>query len=195
MKIAPIKILAIDPGINHTGWSIGSFDPSSNMLSIPMYGEIQAHNLAKKELRKEFREYGSLVSLSLYAREFDALFDHYTPIYVASEDAFYNPRTPNAFLSLKLCIHTIQRLLYLRGMRLYLIPPTVAKQAVWGKGTANKLAIQESIQNLPDLTIRATKQHPIEEMQEHEADSIAIMYAFTKNILPDLLIQEEKHKK
>ena len=98
-------------------------------------------------------------------------------------------------MSLKLCIHTIQRLLYLRGMRLYLIPPTVAKQAVWGKGTANKLAIQESIQELPDLTIRATKQHPIEEMQEHEADSIAIMYAFTKNILPDLLIQEEKHKK
>ena len=65
MKIAPIKILAIDPGINHTGWSIGSFDPSSNMLSVPTYGEIQAHNLAKKELRKEFREYAELIITDL----------------------------------------------------------------------------------------------------------------------------------
>ena len=195
MKIAPIKILGIDPGINHTGWSIGSFDPVSNTIAVPIYGEIQAHNIAKKEARREFKTYGSLVSLNFYKREFDLLIDHYKPDFVASEDAFYNPRCPNAFLSLKLCIHTIQRLLFERMMRLYLIAPTVAKQAVWGKGTANKLAIQESIQNLPDLKIRDTKQHPITEMQEHEADSIAIMYAFVKNILPDIILQEEKQKK
>lgn len=195
MKLAPIKILAFDPGINHTGWSLGSFDPVSFLLTVPFYGEIQAHNIAKKEARKEFKSYGSLVSLNFYKREIDLLMDHYRPDYVASEDAFYNPRCPNAYLSLKLCIHTIQRLLFERMMRLYLVAPTVAKQAVHGKGTANKLAIQESIQTLPDLKIRDTKQHPIEEMQEHEADSIAIMYAFVKNFLPDILLQEERHKK
>ena len=195
MKASSLRILGIDPGINHTGWSVGSFDSVSDKLSVSMFDEIQAHNLAKKELKKDFREYGSLVSLTLYEREFEALLDHYDPDYVASEDAFYNPRTPNAYLSLKLCIHTIQRVLYRRSKRLYLIAPTVAKQAVWGKGTANKLAIQESIQTLPDITIRSTKLRPIDEMEEHEADSIAIMYAFTKVVLPDLLMQEKKKEK
>lgn len=192
MKTSPIKILGIDPGINNTGWNISVFNPNNGKLIVSTYGKFQANMLAKKEMRQENKVYGNIVSLFLYEREIKSIFDSFQPDYVASEDAFYNPRTPNAYLSLKLCINAIQRVLFTYSKVLYRIPPTVAKQAVWGNGSANKAAVQDSIQRLDDLIIKSTKQNPIEKMVEHEADSIAVSYAFTKTVLPDLLLQKTK---
>lgn len=191
MKTDTIKILGIDPGINHTGWNIGLYDVATGHLTISTYGTIEANTLAKKEMRQDAKIFGNVVSLDVYEREFHHICEEHNPDYIASEDAFYNPRTPNAYLSLKLCIHAIQRLLYHQYRKtLYRIPPTVAKQAVRGNGMANKLAVQESILALPDLTVKSTKQHPVERMVEHEADSIAITYTFCKLTLPDLLMQK-----
>lgn len=190
MKDTTIRILGIDPGINNTGWNISQFNTENEITTVLHFDRIQANALAKKEKKQDFKDYGNIVSLELYEREINSIIEKYRPSYVACEDAFYNPRTPNAFLSLKLCIYSIKRVLHTHGQILFLIPPTIAKQAVWGSGTANKLAVQESIFNLKDLVIKDSKTNPIDKMVEHEADSIAISYAFIKNILPDLLLQK-----
>ena len=190
MPTTTIKILSIDPGIHHTGWSISSTDATLQKLTVSTWGEIQASDIAKREFKSDVKLYGSLISLFCYEAEIQSLMEKYTPDFVVSEDAFYNPRMPNAFLSLKLCINAIQRILFKHHRKLYTIPPTVAKQAVYGKGTANKSAVQESIQILDDLVIKTTKAHPISSMVEHEADSIAIGYAFFKLTLPELVMQQ-----
>ena len=186
-----IKILGIDPGINFTGWSIGLYNPSNNSTRVTIYGTIRAKDLASKEMKQDSITYGNVVSLHLYEREFRTLLCKYKPDYVACEDAFMH-KFPNAFVSLKLCIATIQRLLFTEYHKLlYLIAPRVAKQVVFGNGSASKEAVQEGLLKLPDLTIDSTKQRPIKNIVEHEADSIAIMYSFIKTVLPDVLMQSK----
>lgn len=187
-----VKILGIDPGINHTGWALGVHRLDTQSTTIQNYGLIEAAALARKESKEQVKTFGNVFSLYLYEREMRALLKTVNPDYVACEDAFMH-KFPQAFVSLKLCISVIQRVLYEDyGKILHLIPPMVAKLAVWGNGMAKKEAVQEGIRRLEDLTIKHTKQRPAESMVEHEADSIAILYTFVKNLLPDLTMQAKK---
>ena len=185
-----VKIMGIDPGLNSTGINISSYDISTGILTVNTFMLIQANNIAKKELKEDSKVYGNIVSLDVYEREIDAILSKYMPDYICCEDAFYNPKMPNAFLSLKLCITTIRRLLYHKYNKLlYTIAPKAAKQCV-ATGTANKLAVQDAIRNLPDLIIKSTKKHNVDNMSSHEADATAISYAFVKLYLPDLILQK-----
>ena len=190
-----IRVLGIDPGLTNTGYNITAYDPVERKSIVVARGIINATTIAKKR-RQEYKDFGNIISLFVYEKEIQELMDEYKPDYVACEDAFYNPRTPNAFLSLKLCITSIRRVLYsLYNKQLYLISPCSAKLAVYGKGGANKEAVQESILHLDNLHIKNTKQNPINKMVEHEADSIAISYAFISFVLPDILMQDNNTKK
>lgn len=182
-----IKILGIDPGVNHTGYSIGLFDPKTDTLNIKEYGVFSASTIAKKNFKQDFKTYGNIISLTVYEQEFEKILDSHHPDYVVSESAFFNPRMPNAFLSLSLCINTIRTILYRRQQILYTVAPKEAKQTV-STATANKAAVQESIHHLKDLSIKHTRSKPQEKMVEHEADSIAIMYTFCKNTLRAILM-------
>lgn len=191
MKNQSYKILSIDPGQTTLGFAVSTFTPASGSFHVNHFNMIESIKLAKKEMKDDYKQFGNLISLSMLEREFRRLMDNYKPDFVCSEDAFYSPRTPNAFISLKLCIHTMGRVLYdTYKQHLYLIAPKLAKQTV-SKGTADKLAVQNAILSIPSLTIKDTKLKPITCMTEHEADSIAIGYTFCKVILPDLLFNSK----
>ena len=98
---------------------------------------------------------------------------------------------PNAFISLRLCINVIQRVLYEHQKILHLVAPKEAKKAI-GSGKADKVTVQNSIRNLSDLKLKDSKLRPLDKMVEHEADSIAIGYAFIKHILPDIYLSGQK---
>lgn len=186
-----ITILGIDPGIHNCGIAYNKYDPKTGVMTVADYFTIHAAELAKKENKRVFKDYGTVFSLLLLEREMKAILTKYNPDYVASEDAFYSPRTPNAFVSLKFCINSIQRVLFQDfNKKLFKIPPKLAKAAV-SHGTADKVAVQTSIRNLPDIKLKDTKCRPLDEMVEHEADAIAIAYAFTKNILPNILLAQK----
>ena len=185
-----IKIMGIDPGLNSTGISIGHYDIDTGILTIVAFMLIQANALAKQELKQDSKKYGNIVSLDIYEREIDAIIEKYNPDYVCCEDAFFNPKMPNAFLSLKLCINSIKRLLYHKYQKiLYTIAPKAAKQCVC-TGTADKLAIQEAIHKLPNLVIKSTKKFDSNKMSEHESDAVAQTVSFVSLYLPDLLLQK-----
>lgn len=184
-----LTILGIDPGINNTGICILRYYTKTKETSLVDRFVIKANEAAKKQNKDEFREYGNVFSLLVLENEILEVINKYEPDFVVCEDAFYSPRTPNAFISLKLCINAIQRVLYSNFKKqLFKIPPKLAKSAV-SQGTASKEAVQVSIRNLPDLKLKDTKMKPLDLMVEHEADAIAIGYAFIKFILPDLRIE------
>ena len=131
-----IIIMGIDPGINNTGICILKLNKKNNEISLVDRFVIKANETAKKQNKDDAREYGNVFSLVVYEKEMLELFNKYNPDFVACEDAFYSPRTPNAFVSLKLCINAIQRVLYQHFRKqLYKIPPKLAKSAV-SQGTA-----------------------------------------------------------
>ena len=59
-----------------------------------------------------------------------------------------------------------------------------------GSGTANKAAVQAGIMNHEDIAFKEAKKKQIGKLIEHEADSIAVCYAFTQLFLPDILMQK-----
>ena len=185
-----VTILGIDPGINNTGLCFCKYDPSTGILNVNNYTVLHANELAKKENKQDVKSFGNVFSLFLYEREMRKIIADFNPDYVACEDAFYNPRTPNAFISLKLCIGAIQRILYTDHKKpLFKVAPKLAKMYV-GNACAGKVAVQQQVQSLSDIKIKEVKARPLEEMVEHEADSIAIAYAFTKHFLPDILMKK-----
>ena len=171
-----IKLIGIDPGIHNCGVALCEYD--NQKLIVKDFFTIHATDLAKKANRRDSNFYGSIFSLFLLENEFTTIFTNFQPDYVASEDAFYNPRTPNAYASLKGCILSIKRVLYNFGLKLNLIAPKLAKMTVV-KATANKLDMMEAITKLPDLII----EKDIADIVEHEADAIGIAYTLYKNTL------------
>lgn len=170
-----IKIIGIDPGIHNCGVALGEFNTDTNHLVIKDFFTIHASELARKANKKDSNTYGSIFSLFLLEQEFTTIFTNFTPDYVASEDAFYNPRTPNAYASLKGCILSIKRVLYNFRLKLNLIAPKLAKMTVI-KATANKNDMMTAITKLSDLTI----EKDITNIVEHEADAIGIAYTLVK---------------
>ena len=181
-----IVIMAIDPGCNHLGYSRIVYDPNTNQSVVSNYGCFSASELARKEQRKDVKEYGNVISLFMCEREIENIFNEFKPDFVVSESAFVH-RFPQAFASLCLCISTIERVLYRHQKILYKIAPREAKKAI-GDSSAGKEVVQDAIHHLPDLLVKHNKQRTENSMVEHEADSIAIGYAFIKNILPDILL-------
>ena len=170
-----IKIIGIDPGIHNCGVALGEFNTDTNHLVIKDFFTIHASELARKANKKDSNTYGSIFSLFLLEQEFTTIFTNFTPDYVASEDAFYNPRTPNAYASLKGCILSIKRVLYNFRLKLNLIAPKLAKMTVV-KATADKNDMMAAITKLSDLTI----EKDITNIVEHEADAIGIAYTLVK---------------
>lgn len=189
-----IRIMAIDPGLNALGISLGFYYYQKDKFVIQEYLTIHSNDRAKKEKKPDFKVYGNLISLFACEEAVSELVKQWEPEFVVSEDAFYNPRMPNAFLSLKLCINAIQRVLYQYNKILYRIPPTVIKQTIFGNGMASKAAVQEGIMNRENIGFKEAKKKHVNRLVEHEADSIAVGYAFTQLFLPDILMQQKIKK-
>lgn len=173
-----IKLIGIDPGIHNCGVAICEYDQDNQKLIVKDFFTIHASELARKFNKKDSIAYGSIFSLFLLEKEFNDIFSEYQPDYIGSEDAFYNPRTPNAFISLKSCINSIKRVLYTYRKKLNLIAPKLAKATVI-KATANKNDMMSAITKLPDLVI----EKDVTDIVEHEADAIGIAYTLYKTTL------------
>ena len=173
-----IKLIGIDPGIHNCGVAICEYDPDNQKLIVKDFFTIHASELARKFNKKDSIAYGSIFSLFLLEKEFNDIFSEYQPDYIGSEDAFYNPRTPNAFISLKSCINSIKRVLYTYRKKLNLIATKLAKATVI-KATANKNDMMSAITKLPDLVI----EKDVTDIVEHEADAIGIAYTLYKTVL------------
>ena len=171
------RIIGIDPGINNCGVAMCTYNTDTQILTVNDFLTIQASILARKQNSKESRIYGNVLPLILLETEIEKIFNTWSPEYIACEDAFYNPRTPNAFISLKNCITSIKRVLYTHKKILYLIAPKLSKMTVV-KATANKEDMINAIQKLSDLTIDKSTDNIV----EHEADAIGIAYTFIKQI-------------
>jgi len=169
------KLIGIDPGINNCGVAMCTYNTDSEILTVHDFLTIKSNETAMKTNRKESKTYGSIIPLFMLEREINNVVTAWEPEFVACEDAFYNPRTPNAFVSLKNCITSIRRVLYQHQKILYLIAPKLSKMTVV-KATADKNDMINAITHLSDITIIPST----DDIVEHEADAIGIAYTFIK---------------
>ena len=191
----PVKILSFDPGTTVMGWAISEYDSKTGVLSVLYHGTIKGTKSAKK-LKQEVEDYGPrLIALSIIEDEVRSLVTTHQPNFVASEDTFHNPRTPNAHSALTLCIYSIERMLRKTYKELVLkkttakvlhkFAPVLVKSIASGKGTSMKQEMIVSITNNPFIQFRSPMDEVI--LCEHEADAIAVGYTFAKTELFALL--------
>ena len=125
----------------------------------------------------------------------------YSPDYISSEDAFYNPTRPNAFVSLLIAIYAIESKLYQlysdnlipfgKNIKLYKTPPTLVKKIFSMNNAGGKSTKEDMYYNLQDrvrekdINFKGKRGcPPIEEFTEHSVDAIAVGYAFYKFWIP-----------
>lgn len=182
MRNNGVRILSFDPGTTCLGWAVSNYTLENDKMQVIKYGNTTPSYLAKKMKEDCERYTQQMISLHVIELAAKELIELYKPTFVVTEDAFFQPGRVNAFIALKLCIHTIARVCKDNNLGLFKLAPCDIKKMISGMGNANKITIQESILNHPDISFKAAKQLSFDKMIEHEADAIAVGWAFTKHM-------------
>ena len=198
-----IKILSFDPGLTCLGWATSIYDTEKDILEVQKYGGLKASKIASKN--KELSEiYGSrILALKEIESQVSKLVKSFDPDYVASEDAFFYPKSPNAFGALLMCIYTIQRTLFYEyeqfktikesARTLYKFAPRNIKIIASGNSLSFKGNMLTALAQNNQIAFKTKDDVDINELinslSEHEVDAISCGFTFVKTSLPAILCE------
>lgn len=177
-----VTIVAIDPGTESLGFS--ELDIDLNTMQ-PVRWSPQTYVGSKLLKASEWIEqlHGSrAMRLHAHSKNLTKLFDQINPYLVACEAPFINMKRPQAYGALTEIVQVIHRAVILHHpwKKMYLIEPSIVKNAVGAKGNADKEAMKKAvIQNTP---LAGVCDRSVEQLDEHEIDSGAVAYAVYKNL-------------
>ena len=140
--IKKYKILAFDPGIGNTGWSLLEGNTANGNLIVLKVGEFHpgpTSGLARyREVVEKFDK--RTISLTLLIEEETKLFEMFKPDFVCCEDIYISMMHPQAYGSLAMWVCTTKLTAWKFGQRLTAIPTKICKQVISGTGAAGKLS-------------------------------------------------------
>ena len=202
-----IRILSFDPGMNNTGWAISNYNIVTKVFDVLKYGTIKASKMAEKQKELTNRHGKQIVAINILKQEITKLVIDSVPDYVASEDSFYNPKTPNAYRSLLLCLFSIDNILFNMyyykeecnlnetASKLHKISPKTIKMVMSGTGNSFKVDMLEALKKQYseiDITFSHYPNVPFEDFQntltEHSIDAVSCGFSFAKSIYPQLIV-------
>lgn len=178
MANTKFKIIALDPGITNTGWTLLEGDITTDDLTVLKMGEFHPGPTAeKKPYKEELEKFDKrTISLALLREELTKLLVQYKPDVVTTEDIFINMRRPQAYGALCMWMAIARTVCRdVAGKYLVAVPTKVAKMVTAGSGSDNKISVQQHI--LANKHIKFKEQEDQFHMTEHEADSIAVALA------------------
>ena len=178
-----IRILSLDPGTQITGWAMSALLPNDHIFYVHKFGKITPMRDAQKLYKEDCYKYTpQLIALEHLQNEVSDLIGKWEPDYLVSEDVFLHHRYVNAHAALTLCVHAISIAGRKKGLNCRRIPPLLVKKLISNHGLADKTMVQAAIMSRTDIQIRDTLQSPCSDMSEHEADAIAVGYAFYQSM-------------
>lgn len=180
-QIRKFKILAFDPGIGNTGWSLLEGNTANKAMVILKMGELHPGPVADRAANREMVERFDkrTISLSLLSEYMTELIQTLRPDFVCCEDIYISMAHPTAVTSLAMWVGVAKYTAYKNGLRLTIIPTKICKKAITGSGGNGKLSVQASVLTNPNLSFKHEDDY--RQMTEHEADSIAVAVALNEN--------------
>lgn len=169
-------ILSIDPGLNHLGLSVTIVDFADKTVVKTVTDTV--HVKDKNLNHYVVDNYGARQAKIDYLNEhLIKWIDQYQPITIAIETPFYNMRRPAAFMPLVELLYQLRLTVRTHAptCNLALYPPSIIKKAVGAKGGAKKEEVKEQVVALESF-FHLEDSLPIEELDEHSIDSLAIFY-------------------
>lgn len=176
-KIA--SIVGIDPGSNTLGTSIIRYDIETMEIVSTEAKTYVGTRLSKNTWATEL--HGDRAGrIAGHENNLLRIFNLEQPVYVASESPFFSRLHPQAGGALTEVVCAVKAALhrYDKNQSLQLIDPPTVKKAVGAMGNGDKNAVKKCVLQIPEL--RYNGKVPMESLDEHSIDAIAVAYYFYK---------------
>jgi Holliday junction resolvasome RuvABC endonuclease subunit len=180
-EIKKYKILAFDPGIGNTGWSLLEGNTRTSDLVVLKMGEFHPGPTADKAaFRDQVAKYEKrTISLDLLRAEVTKLLLDLKPDFVCSEDIYISMFRPQAYGSLAMWMCMTQMTAFdVANKKLFRIPTKICKKCLAGSGGSGKLDVQRAVKENKKVTFKHDDDKRF--LTEHQADSIAAGFAFNE---------------
>lgn len=177
-------ILAIDPGINNCGLALIDIENNFNVKETYLVKNARKFTDEEKIIEAKFGSRS--VKVLAILNKINELLNTYKNIdTIIIEAPFYNALTPMAYGSLLEVIFSIKYSIILnRDLKFKLIEPLLIKKLFANQGQTSKEVMKQFLikkQKNKDILIEKN----IEEMSEHEVDSVAIGFVHYLSILEE----------
>lgn len=169
-------LLSIDPGINNTGLSIIEFKDNLYVHETVLVSTVRKFTDEEKEVEKFYNS--KTVKVLAILKKIEEILEKYQLNTIAIEAPFYNALTPVAYGSILEVIFALKYAIVVpRKMKLHLIEPLLVKKLFAREHLATKAIMRELLtRKVDEKEIVLNKS--IENLSEHEVDSIAVGYAY-----------------
>lgn len=188
-------LLSIDPGISALGYAFSTVDIT---YTVHEANTVHPNKFPNDSVyKREKRLFPQRVLNGKRVSEiFEDLVLTYRPDYITSEDAFFNPLRPNAFIALIIALFAMETSLHKLYRQkaipdrigFYKTPPTVVKK-ILNEDVGGKALKQDMLTALIAKINSGDIQFDIDQLDglsEHAVDAIGVGYAFTKLWMPML---------
>lgn len=168
--------LSIDPGINNCGLAV--IDTKNNFVVKDTYLIKNARKFTDEEKVIEAKFGNRTVKVLYILNKINELLSNYKIDTVIIEAPFYNALTPSAYGSLLEIIFSIKyKIIIENDLGFKLIEPLLMKKLFTNHSQASKEAVKQFlIRKKENKDIYIDKN--IDELSEHEIDSVAIGYVY-----------------
>lgn len=185
-------ITGIDPGSNTLGVAHLRFDVQTLAIVSTQASTLCGAKAARRSWATEIQgdRWGRIES---HFQELFLIFAQEQPFEIACEAPFINRRQPQAGLALTEVVAMIRHAVisYDSWKRLYMIDPPTVKMAVGVNGRMGgpdgKKLMQQAVLAMAPL-LHYDGDVPLEELDEHSIDAIAVAYCRYLNLLEELCL-------
>jgi Holliday junction resolvasome RuvABC endonuclease subunit len=157
-------IMSVDPGTVNCGISFWELNEKMEVTKIVSYNLHMNENLPV---------FNRIIDLEY---KIDQLVKEFKPIWLAIEAGFINRLRPAAYGPIANTIFVIERVIYFyNGFNTFTeIPPKRVKQLIGATGSADKDDVKNAVSKIKEITNLID----INQLTEHQIDSLAIGYVF-----------------
>lgn len=167
-------ILSIDPGLNNTGISILDLTNEFKVLETTLVKNTRKFTDSEKIIEQKFGN--RVVKVSAILSAINELVSKYNIKDIIIEAPFYNALTPMAYGSLLEVIYSIKYTIVVnKDINFKLVEPLLVKKLFTKNHLAGKELIKFHLSRMIDSK-EIFMDKDINELSEHEIDSIAIGY-------------------
>lgn len=181
-----VSICGIDPGSTNLGFANMVFDPTNMEIetiaafTINLEKILSEDNIIATHHNERTAKIFALQSLLVN------LFNQYLPITICCESPYQNRFRPNAYAPLVEVIYAarVASIHYNPAVRFQTYEPSIIKKSVGAGAISDKLAVKRAIMNNPNIVTKLLT--PIDSLDEHSIDSIAVCYTHLSKISSEL---------
>jgi Holliday junction resolvasome RuvABC endonuclease subunit len=171
-------IIAIDPGLNFCGISILDFNEKFCIHRTILINNNRKLTQEEKEISEKYDT--RVIKVQEIVRTIISLIEQYNPDSIAIEGPFYSGLRPQAYSALLEIITAVKYLVAVpNGLPIHIIEPLLVKKTFshFHMSTKDdmKAALKKKMQNDEIFVAQGID---IEQLSEHEIDSIAVGFSF-----------------